>query len=340
MTNEQLFEAFGQIDAKYILAVDDILTREAPMAAHLARKRVLRTALIAAALAGLLALSAYAAGLFGLLGRLIEGKEPEQSTPLSPEAAEVLDSLRAVHHRDYISLSGVAGSPEYMAAAEWLTFKGAYADEKAAEQLHGGKLHYEWRDLERGFAPDSQTKEICRLYGVWDSTMWEKLQDICEKYALTLHSGRSLLLGSQSQQREYGKYEDGSFRASAGTVISQQFCTYDLYLERKGALPCDDMTASCTDEYEEWEYKNAHDQRLSIAMMNTSNVETWANLSYLIFYSGEDATITIKAQYGHPTLEPGADEHSFAEALADSIDFAALSSASTPEDAMTTLKGD
>lgn len=339
MTKEHFFDVFGQIDAAYVLAVDDILTKASQKSAPPARKRLLRTALIAAIIAGLMALGAYAAGLFGLTGRLIEGAAPSrQDGTLSPEAAEVLDSLRAVHHRDYISLSGVSGSPEYKAAAEWLAFKGDYADKKAAEQLAQGKPHYEWRDLERSFAPDAQTKEICRLYEVWDADMWEKLQEICAKYKLSLHTERALLPVSWIQQREYGQYEDGSFLAAATTTLEQQFCIYDIYLERSGALPCDDMTASCADEYEEWEYKNAHGQQLSIAMMDTSSSGTWADISYLIFFTVDDATITVRAQHGHNAGE--GDDRLFAEQLADSIDFSAVASAPSPADALSILKGD
>lgn len=339
MTKEQMFDAFGQIDAAYILAVDDILTKTSQKTSPPARGRLFRTALLVAVIAGLLALSAYAAGLFGIFERLIEASAPSvQSGTLSPEAEEMLDSLHAVNHRDYISLSGVCGSPEYSAAAEWLDFKGSYADRKAAEQLQQSKPYYEWRDLERSFAPDARTKEICRLYEVWDADMWEKLQEICAKYELSLHTERTLLPGSWNQQRKYGQYEDGSFLAAVTTTLEDQFYFYDIYLERNGALPCDDMTASCADEYEEWAYKNAHGQQVSIAMMDTSPADTWEDVSYLVFFTGEDATITVKAQHGHNAGE--GDDRLFAQALADSIDFSAAASAQSPEDALEILKGD
>ena len=340
MTKEQFFDAFGQIDSTYILTVDGLLSGNGKVL-RFPRKRIVRTLLIAAVIVSLMALTAYAAGSFGLLGRMI--KDPgvtEQSDPLPHDAAELLDTLRAVHHRDYISLSGVAGSPEYQAAAEWLAFKGSYADRKTAEQVAQGKPYYEWRDLERSFAPDAQTREICRLYQVWDAAMWEKLQEIADRYALSLHTERTWIPGEWNQQREYGKYEDGSFHISYAATIAQQHCVYGLYLERGGSLPCDELTASCADEYGEWEYTNSHGQNISIAMRDVSTNESWSQCDFLIFYSDDSATITIRATCGHPADDPSADDTLYAEQLADSVDFASVSSAPTPEDALEVLKGD
>ena len=341
MTSEQFFDAFGQIDAAYVSAVDDILAHASQKNASSARRKILRTALIAAVIAGLMTVTAYAAGLFGILGRLIRVTDStEQNYGVSREAAVVLDQLRAIHHRDYISLSGVAGSPEYKAAAEWLAFKGAYADQKTAEQIEQGETYYEWRDLERSFVSDPRMKETCRLYQVWDAAMWEKLQEIAEKYKLSLHYERTLILGNWNQRREYGRYEDGSFLAAATTTLEQRFYFYDIYLERKGALPCDDMTASCADEYDEWEYKNARGQSVSIAMMDRSSDNTWADICFLIFYNGDDVTMTVKAQRSHSADDDGADDKLFAEHLADTIDFTAVASAQTPEEALVILRGD
>lgn len=336
MTKDQFFDMFGQIDATYILAVEDVLSGNSKVV-HLPGKRIVRTILIAAVIASLMTLTAYATGVFGIISRIIKDSGSEiQSGTLSSEAAEVVDSLRNVHHRDYISLSGVTGSPEYQAAAEWLAFKGSYADQKTAEQITEGKTYYEWRDLERSFAPDEKTKEICRLYQVWDATMWEKLQEIADNYNLSLHWERTPILGDLDQQRERGKYEDGSFTVTG----ANQFGIYSLYLERAGSLPCDDMTAGSTDEYEEWEYTNAHGQSVSIAMRDVSTNVSWSQFDYLIFYSDNDATMTVKTTYGHSLNDNNSDDKAYAERLADSIDFASLSSVKLPEDALTILKGD
>ena len=333
MTKEQFFDAFGQIDGAYVLAAGDALYGKVETA-RVSYKKLVRTLIIAAAIAALLTLTAYAAGLFGLTGRVIN--DPGSSA-FPGEAGETVDRLRTVHHRDYVSLGGVTGSAEYQAAAEWLTFRGDYADKKTAEQTEQGQPYYEWRDLERSFAPDEETQEICRLYQVWDETMWAKLQEIAARYGLALHTERRAITNAGDQSREYGAYEDGSFRISAPAVIAQERYLYEVYLEKSGCLPCDDMTAGGACEYEEWEYTTGRGDKVSIAVRDVSTNETWAQYELLVFYSGDGAVMTVKASYGCQRGE--GDEKLFAESLADSIDFSAVAGADTPEDAVLILRG-
>ena len=192
----------------------------------------------------------------------------------------------------------------------------------AAEQLEQGKAYYEWRDLERSFAPDEQTKEICRLYQVWDEAMWDKLQEIAEKYGLALHTGCTAFPGVP---RDYGIYEDGSFSAAIEATARIGF-SYTIYLERPGTLPADDLAAG-TEEYEEWAYSNVWGDELSIARCADDD---WA----LVFYTGESATITLRVWYG------GGEDHSLLESCADRINFGAVASLSDPEEILTMLRGD
>lgn len=335
MTKDRFFYAFGQIEPMYVLAAGDILY--SGKAVRKPSVRAVRTILIAAAIAVLMTLTAYAAGWFGLSDRLINDPGEHTDVP-SGEAAEILHTLRPIHHRDYISLSGVIGSPEYQAAAEWLVFRGSYADAKTAEQFDSGKPYYEWRDLERGFAPDAQTKEICRLYQVWDAAMWKKLQEIAERYGLSLHTSRTLIPGDLNQSRDYGRYEDGSFAVSAAAEIERQSYMYDFYFEWNGYIPCDDMAAGGADEYAEWEYTNVHGQSVSIAVRDASTNTSWRQYDFLIFCSADGATMTVSARYGYPVSDT-ADENLFAERLADCIDFASVAAAGTPEEALAILGG-
>ena len=333
MTKERFFDAFGQIDGAYVLAAGDALYGKTETA-HVSYKKLVRTLIIAAVIAALLTLTAYAVGWFGLTGRVIN--DPSGSA-LPSEAGEVVDRLRTVHHRDYISLGGVTGSAEYQAAAEWLTFKGDHADKKTAEQTEQGQPYYEWRDLERSFAPDEEAKEICRLYQVWDGTMWAKLQEIAARYGLALHTERQAIANAGDQSREYGAYEDGSFHISAAAVIAQERYLYEVYLEKSGCLPCDDMTAGGPCEYEEWEYATGRGDTVSIAVRDVSTNAAWAQYELLVFYPGDGAVMTVRASYGCQRGE--GDEKLFAENLADSIDFSAVAGTDTPEDAVLILRG-
>lgn len=333
MTKEQFFDAFGQIDGAYILAAGDALYGKAETA-RVSYKKLVRTLIIAAVIAALLTLTAYAAGWFGLAGRVIN--DPGGSS-LPGEAGGTVDRLRTVHHRDYVSLGGVIGSAEYQAAAEWLAFRGDYADKKIAEQTEQGQPYYEWRDLERSFAPDEGAREICRLYQVWDGTMWAKLQEIAARYGLALHTERRAIANAGDQSREHGAYEDGSFHISAAAIIGQERYLYEVYLEKSGCLPCDDMTAGGACEYEEWEYTAGRGDKVSIAVRDVSTNEAWAQYELLVLYSGDGAVMTVRASYGCQRVN--GDEKLFAERLADSIDFSAVAGADAPEDAVLILKG-
>ena len=334
MTKEQFFDAFGQIDGAYILAAGDVLYGKTETA-HISYKKLVRTLIIAAVIAALLTLTAYAAGWFGLTSRVIN--DPGSSA-FPGEAGETVDRLRTVHHRDYVSLGGVTGSAEYQAAAEWLTFRGDYADKKTAEQAEKGHPYYKWRDLERSFAPDEGTREICRLYQVWDETMWATLQEIAAQYGLALHTERRAIANAGDQSREYGAYEDGSFHISASAMLAQERYLYEVYLEKNGCLPCDDMTAGGLGEYEEWEYTTSRGDGVSIAVRDVSTNKAWAQYELLVFYSGDGAAMTVRASFGYQRGD-GGDEKLFAESLADSIDFSAVVGANTPEEAVLVLKG-
>ena len=75
-------------------------------------------------------------------------------------------------------------------------------------------------------------------------------------------------------------------------------------------------------------------------MRDVSTNEAWSQLDYLIFYSSDAATITIKASYGYPLNANATDDMLYAEQLADSIDFTALCLSNTPESALEILKGE
>lgn len=332
MTGEKFFETFGEIDPAYVSAVDRILERAEENTVPFPRRKLIKTILIAAALVGLLSATAYAAGLFGLQARLMSVPAPTEESAAPAEASGVF--------RQYISLSGVNGSREYRAAAEWLAFKADYARQMAAEQTAKGEADYAWRDLERSFAPDAKTREICRLYQVWDAAMWEKLQEIAEKYDLNLHTGRSLILGDEFQTRNHGQYEDGSFLATVYAYPQGKACIYDFYLERDGSLPADDLVTACTDTFEEWEYQTSSGDSVSIAMRDTSKDEYNVSKLILIFYNGDGVTMTVKSSRWHSAENEAIDDKAFAEYLADTIDFEAVAAAKTPEESLAILKGE
>ena len=167
--------------------------------------------------------------------------------------------------------------------------------------------------------------------------MWAKLQEIAARYGLALHTERRAIANAGDQSREHGAYEDGSFHISAAAIIGQERYLYEVYLEKSGCLPCDDMTAGGACEYEEWEYTAGRGDKVSIAVRDMSTNEAWAQYELLVLYSGDGAVMTVRASYGCQRVN--GDEKLFAERLADSIDFFAVAGADTPENAVLILKG-
>lgn len=330
MNKIQFFDAFGEVDPAYVLAVDGILEQVEPKSSVFTRKKILSAALLAAVLATFLTLTAYATGFFGLQTRIIKFPAPTIQTSIEPEIKDTLEHLQGVHHRDYLSLSGVNGSAEFQAAAEWLAFKGSYADQKTREQLEKGMVYYEWRDLERSFAPDEETREICRLYQVWDSAMWNKLQEIAQTYNLKLHTNFENLSGDS---RDHGVYEDGSYLAFVEAQPS-----FEIYVERGGSLPADDLATSSTDQYEEWEFENAYGDTVSIAVRDTSTDPNWTVNNVLIFYHADNATVTVRAILNSPASDKEKARTEI-EKFADTLNFKTFTAANSKETISELLKG-
>ena len=160
---------------------------------------------------------------------------------------------------------------------------------------------------------------------------------IAARYGLALHTERQAIENAGDQSREHGAYEDGSFHISVSAVVEQKRYLYELYLEKNGCLPCDDMTAGAAREYEEWECTTGRGDKVSIAVRDVSTNGAWAQYELLVFYSGDGAVMTVRASYG--CQRGDSDEKLFAERLADSIDFSAAAGADTPEEAVLILRG-
>ena len=163
------------------------------------------------------------------------------------------------------------------------------------------------------------------------------VEEIAARYGLALHTERRAIANAGDQSRERGAYEDGSFHISASAMVAQERYLYEVYLEKNGCLPCDDMTAGGACEYVEWEYTAGRGDKVSIAVRDVSTNEAWAQYELLVLYSGNGAVMTVRASYGCQRVN--GDEKLFAERLADSIDFSAVAGADAPEDAVLILKG-
>ena len=83
-------------------------------------------------------------------------------------------------------MNGLAGSREYLACSEWLSFCDYYEEQMAGDCLSDGKEAEAWKDSFHSFAGNQAEKDICRIYGAWDETMFKRLTEISDRYDLRL----------------------------------------------------------------------------------------------------------------------------------------------------------
>ena len=112
MKQQRILDMLEHIDERYILeAAPSLRDRRSSMP-----RKAGRTLLIAAVIVSLFAALcavAYAAGWFGLAQRITEPAEPTSVSLIIGEETPV---------EGYISMNGIAGSPEAQAHAEWVAF--------------------------------------------------------------------------------------------------------------------------------------------------------------------------------------------------------------------------
>lgn len=328
MTRDQLIDAFDGIDSRYILAAAARIEGGANIAFR--RQRLVRTVLIAAAITALLTATAYATGLFGLSTRRITPDLPwHTDAALSKADAETMEKLRDTHRHSYISLGGVTDSPEYAAAAEWLSWRAVHEQEMAAAQLRKGESYYEWRDLARSFAESDEERAVARLYGCWDRASLDKLYEIASAHGLKLHTEKTKLFNARIYS-DTGVYENGSSTREGFVELDDGKRYFFIYTELSGYLSAEELTTNTTDEFEEWSYTTARGDNVSIAMLEQSRDSNGhAQYLCLVFWNGKTASVTVSLGYGGDCEDTEA-RRSFAERIADGVDFQSYAKGEQP----------
>lgn len=333
LTNELLFDAIGEIDDSFILDVAEILEQSGGKVVRAQNKTVWRVLLVAAILISLFTATAYALGWFGLSARRMTPDLPEvTSSALSDADAETMARIRDTHRHSYVSLGGVTGSPEYSAAAEWLSWRANHEEEMAATQLEKGETYYAWRDLERSFTESDEELSVARLYGCWDRASLDKLYQIAEAHGLKLHTQRTKLWDNRIFS-DLCTYENGSSKREGAAEVDGKMTFYLVYTELPGYLPAEELTTSLTDEYTEWEYTTANGETVNIAilegMRNPHSVPASTDVSVFIFWQGEQGNVTVV--FHHPGVMDKLEEwQSHVERIADTIDFASYVKGAQP----------
>lgn len=323
LNREELFAAIGEIDDELVLPVLERLEEERERPRLCVTRKAVRVALIAAAIAALLAATAAASGVLGLKSRLVPAETPaETADPRLPE------------RRDHISLNGLAGSDEYLACSEWLSFCDYYEEHMARECLAAGKEAEAWKDSFHSFAGNQAEKDICRIYGAWDETMFKRLLEISDRYDLRLLTdityapSQSYLFettglspyirGVEHYDYNLGSFlfEDGSFKDESTLSVNGEQYAYTLTCIHVGVLYPFSLDIPAGAQCREWEHISPEGITLDMALFDNEGIN-----DLKIFCNSDDMYVTLSLRWSGGTAE---EAYARAELLADCFDFAVL----------------
>ena len=270
----------------------------------------LRVTLIAAALAALLGVTAYAADWFGLRSRLADTGHMLNVSTIGEGGERVSYEAEAM----LLVPTGHRESPEYQASVEWSLFWEEYMEEKSRDSS-------DWRDFE-----GAQELLSTDIYLAWDTVMAEKLLEICDKYGLKLHTDMTMassldefysLAGTEPFGLPDGEvsspgyvFEDGSFKAEGFIEIDGDNTIFTVSKYVSGTMPPFPAYLAEPENYQEWSYTTAGGCTVCIDW-NTKADDMGHTV--LIFYSQKDAYIRLSGSV------PGGPEQ--AEKLAEMFDF-------------------
>ena len=340
-----LMEAYTARTAESLPDVDDSFQRfqkeysgtepifaQAPETAAAPNRRrvpvkLLRTALLAAVLAALFSVTAYALGWFGLRERAVHTGYETNVAVIEPDGSSHLEPAEAV----ILLPTGYRESPEFRAAAEWFSFQLQYQEEMSAASVAAGGGAWDWCDDE-GAAALLGTD----VYLASDVTMAEKLLEIRDRYGLKLHSfmvfppteaeffrltgTAPFFLGEGWVSPGY-VFEDGAYKSEGSLVLDGQECLWSLSRYVPGTIPAYLTLIRDEADFEEWTYTSSRGAAVVIDLgregqnLSLNGERDTLYRSVLIHYTGEDAFLNLSC------LVPGGREE--AEQLAEAFDFAA-----------------
>lgn len=333
MNNREIYEAYEamvpDVYAKNRMLRNIMIGADAERTRRQNRGSLVRRSLVTAAvLAALLCLgvAAYATEWFGL-GALWIGSRPVGPEITAPKESDELPPAPTIES-DFISTQGFAGSPEYMASTEWEAFLQSYDPD--------GKI------LSSIGNSDTGLEDRYSNHGCYTREMADKLDEIVEKYGLTLHSGEVQVVNDgqildkigapglcrQEEGRSLNSahggyyYEDGTFQYEGAVVFQDGTWTipveYQLRRTVKGTFNSINLSIGNINDYDAWSYNTDDGITLLLALGPTSGLivadlgDTFVVVNVLDIYYGD-------ILYGevHMTRE-------IFEAFAACFDFAAL----------------
>ena len=306
MKQQRILDMLEHIDERYILEAAPSLRDRRSSMPRKAGCTLLIAAVIVSLFAALCAV-AYAAGWFGLAQRITEPEEPTSVSLIIGEETPV---------DGYISMNGIADSPEAQAHAEWVAFHNEYV----SQHSFSNDTDLSW------LGGDELMESYYMIYAAYDQAMLDKLLEISEKYNVKLHSQmyapptdakfykvsgcEPFVLSDNSLSPMY-LYEDGSYKFEGYVSAGEPEQVLSFIRGRKGVLDPSLTTVYDSGDYEEWQYINASGDELNLAR-NTVPSQVTGDCGLFIFCEKGDYIFTVFASAGSKEQ---------AELLADQFDF-------------------
>lgn len=247
----------------------------------------------------------------------IVGKEKVQDMSATfEESGEA--SLQEV---DMISMTGLAGSPENDACAEYQEFLRTYdEDEKIISSIGNG---------------ETEIGEEYEAYSCYTQEMADKIDEICGKYGLIKKTGLQIsedyselcestgvgdFLGFPLEEvaMEYMEsyyYADGSFQASASAMCAGSIADCQISRHVKGSFGETVLNVGNIEEYRQWTYQT----KCGVTVLLANN----GTMKALILADLEKSFITVNVLGNFRTGNFEVSDEML-EKMADSIDFSVI----------------
>lgn len=210
-----------------------------------------------------------------------------------------------------ISMNGLADSPEYQAYVEWTAWNEAWWEAHSGifNELDVDDSYYE--------TPDN----YAWFYEAFFSEQAEALDELTEKYGLSLHTTRSLGSSEEEMCQLLGVddlfsddlpvsieyiYEDGSFRAD-GSMGDYLYIT--MFFAVKGSFTM--IGGSISTDCESWDYTTADGTDVLLVIAQTPNPwggsDMWQRGAIFAELDGAYATVGFSSGADRESLEKWAD---------------------------------
>lgn len=312
--SERILKAIGNIDEEI---VETVSRKQGYLGTRNAQpyniRVVSRIFVVAALLAALFTVSAYAMGWFGL------------SAWLTPWTAVEGTEESVKHENDetdagFIAFNAYANSPEAMAGAEWMSFR----------------LNYDWPlspEESRAWEEEHADDPAMLYYGAFDDVSYAKLYEIIEKYGIELHTaavtpqseemffdvtGLEPFLVEAQLLAPHVVYEGGSFTVEA----TFEEGTIRLNRGAKGALIPGGFYLRDAGNYEEWQTRT--EDGIVINFAQGKERDEYEGYTGFMFCEVGEYLISL-----HYNVPQGESFYSSAEILSAKILFSELSKGNT-----------